>query len=137
MRVTTTNPSILFSIAALFNVAIAAFLLFAPGGAHELMVPGPEPQNFLLTYLLAVLVGTFGLGYWWVARDPQRNLSVIQLAIIGKTLVFIVVAVLFFQNGATAFILALATADLVFAALFLRAAQSLRPVAHDQKETHP
>lgn len=70
--------------------------------------------------LFASLVFTFGLGYYWAAKDPFKNISAIKLGIICKTLIFLIlfyhcvllkdIPLIFIMTGIV---------DVLFAALFL------------------
>lgn len=113
------HARILFGIAAAFNFIAGVPMLFAMPHAAQLMGMRPLPTDPLFTHFGAVLVLTFGWGYWRVSRDPQANRPIIQMGILGKSLV--VLSVFFdWATGNTNWPFALlVSGDAVFAALFL------------------
>lgn len=81
------HASLLFSVAAAFNfVAGTAFLVAMPQFA-ALIGMRPLPSDPLFVHFGAVLVLTFGWGYWRVSRDPVANRPLIHLGVVGKSLV--------------------------------------------------
>ena len=115
------NP--LFLVAAIFNWVIGAVFVAAPDLVYAYGLGAPTPENLTVLYLFALLVILFGVGYFWGYRDLNANRQVIKLGAIGKTLVFLTVAVLYFMGQATALLAAVAAADLAFAAAFMAAIQ--------------
>lgn len=45
--------------------------------------------GLLSLHLGALCVALFGLGYYWVSRDPSANPGIVMLGVVGKPLVFV------------------------------------------------
>jgi len=111
---------LMFRLAGVFNIAVAIPLWFAPVMVSTLFGFEPVPVDILYTDLFAVLVITFGIGYWRVGSDPVRNRVMIEKGIIGKLLV-VLVGYQHFLAGTTSLpFAALVTGDLVWAYFFWR-----------------
>lgn len=111
---------LMFRLAGVFNIAVAIPLWFAPVMVSRLLGLEPVPVDFLYTDLFAVLVITFGIGYWRVGANPQRNRVMIEKGIIGKLLV-VLVGYQHFLAGTTSLPFAvLVTGDLIWAIFFWR-----------------
>jgi energy-converting hydrogenase Eha subunit E len=111
---------LMFRLAGLFNVAVAIPLWIAPVALSKLFGFEPVPTDILYTDLFAVLVITFGIGYWRIGADPVRNRVMVEMGIIGKLLV-VLVGYQHFLAGTTSLpFAALVTGDLVWASLFWR-----------------
>ena len=109
---------LMFRLAGLFNIAVAIPLWIAPVALSTLFGFSPVPTDILYTDLFAVLVITFGIGYWRVGADPVRNRVMVEMGILGKLLV-VLVGYQHFLAGATSLPFAvLVTGDLVWASLF-------------------
>lgn len=111
---------LMFRLAGLFNVGVAIPLWIAPVALSKLFGFEPVPTDILYTDLFAVLVITFGIGYWRVGADPVRNRVMVEMGILGKLLV-VLVGYQHFLAGTTSLpFAALVTGDLVWASLFWR-----------------
>ena len=110
----------LFSIAAAFNFAVAAGLLFLRGGLFPMLgldpVTGP---NLALAYVAAALVASYGYAYACLAYNVRRYRVYIPLGIIGKLMVFGAVCWLWRAGDVSWRLPGFASADLAFALLFL------------------
>ena len=114
-----THARILFSAAAVFNyLAGVAFLVAMPQFA-QLIGMQPLPSDPLFIHFGAVLVLTFGWGYWRISRDPVANRSIIHLGIVGKSLVVVAGYIDWFLGNTNWPFALLISGDAVFAALFL------------------
>lgn len=110
---------LMFRLAGVFNIVVAIPLWIAPVTLSRLLGLEPVPVDVLYTDLFALLVLTFGIGYWRAGGDPVRNRVMIEQGIIGKLLV-VFVGYQHFIAGTTSFpMVALVTGDLVWAILFL------------------
>jgi len=116
-----THARVLFGAAALFNFAVAAALLFPPLQLGPWMgipvVSGVELQIFNVA---GALIACFGYGYWLVARNWRKFRPFIEIAVLGKMLAVIAVTVPAVMGAASWRLPALASGDLMFAALFLQ-----------------
>jgi len=111
----------LFIIGAFFNWinALTFFFLsiFFPQIFALFGIAFP-PTLFFLHSLLA-LIFTYGIGYYIVGRDIDKNRGVVWLGVISK-LLFFSFCVIYFLLGQIPFILvALGSGDFIFACLFI------------------
>ena len=117
---------IMFTTAAWFNwlaglaVAVNAELLF---GLFRIT---PLPTEPLFLQLFAWLVIVFGIGYFWVSRDPVANVPIIKLGMIGKLSVVLVSLACVMTGSISWQLMILLSADLLYAILFWRALQSIQ-----------
>jgi len=118
---TEKTTKTLFLTAAIFNWAVGLALAFKAGLLFELFRVTPAPTEPLFLQLFAWLVVVFGIGYWWVSRDPAANAPIIKLGILGKISVFLAVLACVLMDAVSWQMLILASGDLVYAALFWRA----------------
>ncbi len=109
----------LFYSAAVFNW-LAAAILFAPFGIARWLGLEPAPANTPYEHIALSAVVLFGIGYWWAGVDPVRNRPLITLGMIGKLLVVAVFWSAVLGGRANWRLGALASGDLVYAALFAR-----------------
>jgi hypothetical protein len=124
--VNRSSQKILFSCAAVFNWLVALALFFNASLLLELFAVTPLPTELAFVHQFAGLVFLFGFGYYWAGNDLKTNAPVIRLGVAGKLGVvtiglFDIVA----GNISWQFML-LASADLVFALLFIQALRTLR-----------
>jgi len=112
------HARILFSIAAAFNFLAGLPILFAMPWMGRLLGMQPIPADPLLAHLFGVLVLAFGWGYWRISRDPVANRPIIQLGIVGKSLVVIAVFYDWAMGNTNWPFPLLVCGDAVFAALF-------------------
>ncbi len=108
----------LFYLGAFYNFAVA-LLAFAFSG-HIFPMLGMElPADPMWFELFLGAVFVFGIGYYWVGRDPEGNRGLAALGVVGKVLVFLVLSIYFWAEQIPAAIWLLGVGDAVFAALFL------------------
>ncbi|MBU2964653.1 hypothetical protein Q4508_17765 [Amphritea sp. 2_MG-2023] len=108
-----------FFTAALFNWTVAIIFLFAYQPVFNLIGLSPVPQNPIYLHLFACLVALFGLGYYWVSLDFDKNRNIVYLGIVGKLAVFALPVGYYFAGSISWQLPALTCVDLVFAMLFL------------------
>lgn len=85
---------LIFLSAAIVNFLVAALFIVMPGSMYETMVNGPAPANAGgVMCLFAAAVAAFGLGYFWVFLDFQKNRQIAKLAVYGKLGVFTLAAI--------------------------------------------
>jgi hypothetical protein len=108
----------LFFLAALYNFAVALGAFAFHGRIFPLL--GMEiPENPMWFQLFLGAVFVFGVGYYWVGRDPEGNRGLAALGVVGKVLVFLVLSIYFWAEEIPAAIWLLGVGDAIFAALFL------------------
>ena len=106
----------LFRVAALWNWAIAAQVLFSSRKPKK-DVKATNSDPIYLQVAMS-LVAVFGLGYFWVSRNLDKNRNIVKLAVIGKTIVFLVLLRLKLMGKASVLNLVAGIGDLIFAGLF-------------------
>ena len=109
---------VLFTCAALFNFCAGLPILLAMPWMAQVIGMRPVPDSPLLAHLFGVLVLVFGWGYWRAGRDPVTNRPIIQMGIVGKTLVVLSVGYDFLVGNTNWPFALLVSGDAVFAALF-------------------
>jgi len=71
-------------LAAIYNLSLGVVVSIYP----QLLLFGNPPTNFLLIILRCVgmLVGVYGIAYWFASRNPERYWPLILVGLIGKIL---------------------------------------------------
>jgi hypothetical protein len=116
----------LFLVAALFNWLVALGLLLDASLLFGLFHVTPAPVASLFLYWFAGLVAVFGLGYFWVSRDPARNRPIVLLGIVGKLSVLLIGVAAVALGAISWQILLLVSVDGVFAVLFWLALKDIQ-----------
>jgi hypothetical protein len=81
---------VVFRTKAVYNcVSSVAFFLAEDWLRDRMSVYRPDP---VYRSLFLALAFTFGLGYWWVGRNLERNHDIIRMGILGQLSVFSVLA---------------------------------------------
>lgn len=108
----------LFAVAAIWNLAVAAMLLFQPDFLLD-RLGVKDTAARLLARSFASSVSTWGIAYALIAFDQERFRDFAWLGVLSKTIFFLIYLVALFrrQLSFTAFVPALA--DLILALLFL------------------
>lgn len=84
------------------------------------------PNNMLWFHIVIFIIVVFGIGYYWISTDPQRNRDIIKLGVIGKIGVFIF-WLYGWQTGVTTFLFFLVgCGDLVLTFLYIHALVKLK-----------
>jgi hypothetical protein len=109
----------LFFIGALWNWSASVLLLFLYFVNQELLKYYHEiPETMLWYYFFIGTVFVFGLGYYWISKDVQRNRDIIKMGIIGKPAVFLLFLVYLMEGEAKLLLFLGGSVDLIFAVLF-------------------
>ena len=111
----------MFLSAAIFNWLVGLALAVKAQLLFDLFRVSPAPTEPLFLQLFAWLVIVFGIGYFWVSRDPAPNTPIIKLGILGKISVVLVCLGCVLTGVVSWQMMILACADLVYAVLFWRA----------------
>ena len=82
---------VFFAVAAGFNFVVALTFLLAPETILAALNV-PVQGDLLFHRLTGFLVLCFGIGYAFVARDPQRNRAIVWIGLIGKAGVILLFA---------------------------------------------
>jgi hypothetical protein len=108
----------LFSIAALWNMGIAAMLLVHPDFLlGRLGISDPAAR--LLARSFVSSIATWGIGYALIAIDQRRYRDFAWLGVISKTIFFIIYAVAFLTHQISTQAFLPAIVDLIMVGLFL------------------
>ena len=125
---TDAYASMLFGIAAFFNFAVAAALLFLRPTFGPLVSLDPVAgTNLVFVYMVAFLIGTFGYAYARIAQDPRRYRPFIELGAIGKLLAVAAVTEPWLAGEVGWQLPLVVSGDLVFALLFIDFLRRTRP----------
>ncbi len=116
----------MFLTAAIFNWAVGLTLAFKAEFLFELFRVTPVPVEPLFLQLFSWLVIIFGIGYFWVYKDPVANVPVIKLGILGKLSVVLVALACVLAGAVSWQMMLLASADLLYVILFWRALKGMR-----------
>ncbi len=119
-----------FLLAALYDGVLGLAFLVAFGPLYAALGAAP-PADPVYLRLIAAFVAVQGLGYWFVARAPRRNVDLVKVGAVYKA-AYIVVALLARAEGDLphAVFAGFAAADAFFLAgflLFLRAVREQDP----------
>jgi hypothetical protein len=102
----------------LSGLAFAKLTMWLMTGSWDAII-GPLPRAFFALFWIAV--GLFGIGYYLVSRDPDRNEAVIWTGCAGKLIVFLFFAYLYFHNHITLFGLLAGLGDFIWIFFFMAA----------------
>lgn len=77
--------SLTLRIAALYNILWGAWVVLFPNHFFELV--GMEtPLHIMIWQGMGMVIGVYGLGYWWAARDPLTHWPIVAVGFLGKIL---------------------------------------------------
>jgi hypothetical protein len=124
------HARLLFSVAALFNFA-AVLLLHPASGMATMLGLSPAAGTGVFDQIALLAIFAFGVGYWLVARNPERNRDLVKVSLAAKLGVVAIIGAHFLAGSANARLVLLVSGDLLFAVAFLyfltaRAPQSVR-----------
>ena len=70
-------------IAAVYNILWGTWVVLFP--AHFFALTGMEPLNHLMIWQgMGMVIGVYGLGYWWAATDPCTHWPIVAVGFLGK-----------------------------------------------------
>lgn len=70
-------------IAGVYNVAWGAFAVLLPNVFWDWLAI-PRPNYMFLWQCIGMIVGVYGIGYWFAARDPLRHWPIVLVGLLGK-----------------------------------------------------
>lgn len=117
----------MFLIAAIFNWIVALGFFFVPGVFLSLFFIAPLPEQSVWVQQFAGLVFMFGLGYYWASRDLHSNQAIVRLAVWAKWGVVLIGLLNVLSGDISWQFMIPASADGVFAVLFVMALRTLQP----------
>ncbi|HBH47206.1 MAG TPA: alkyl hydroperoxide reductase [Bacteroidales bacterium] len=72
-------------LAAIYNILWGAWVVIFPN--HFFSLIGISPLNHMLIWQgMGMVIGVYGLGYWWAAADPLRHWPIVAVGFLGKVL---------------------------------------------------
>jgi hypothetical protein len=72
-------------LAAVYNILWGAWVVLFPG--HFFTIVGMDPLNHPMVWQgMGMVIGVYGLGYWWASYDPIRHWPIVAVGFIGKLL---------------------------------------------------
>lgn len=80
-----TRPWMTFTLraAGVYNILWGALVVIFPNIWFEWA--GMElPRYPMIWQSLGMVVGVYGLGYWWAAKDPYRHWPIVAVGFLGK-----------------------------------------------------
>jgi hypothetical protein len=108
-----------FSVAALYDITLGFVFFFFYGPIFRALKVTP-PGHPSYAHLTAAFVFVQGVGYLFVARDPQRNLDLVRLGALYKLVYCAVAAYYLFTGRLLSNVFGwFAVIDMGFLALFL------------------
>ena len=70
-------------MAALYNLFWGAWVILFPG--HFFYLTEMEPPGQLLIWQgMGMVIGVYGLGYWWASYAPIRHWPIVAVGFLGK-----------------------------------------------------
>ncbi|MCC5928088.1 MAG: alkyl hydroperoxide reductase [Cyclobacteriaceae bacterium] len=78
----TWAPAVL-KLAAIYNLIWGAWVILLPD--QFFMLTGMEPINQPMIWQgMGMVIGVYGLGYWWASFDPLRHWPIVAVGFLGK-----------------------------------------------------
>ena len=70
-------------LAAVYNILWGLWVVLFPG--HFFQLVGMEPMTHPMVWQgMGMVVGVYGLGYWWASFNPLRHWPIIAVGFLGK-----------------------------------------------------
>jgi len=70
-------------LAAIYNLIWGAWVVLFPN--HFFNLVGMEPLNHPMVWQgMGMVIGVYGLGYWWASYDPMRHWPIVAVGALGK-----------------------------------------------------
>ena len=74
---------LILKIAAAYNIAWGAWVVLFPD--HFFTLVGMEqPLHVMIWQGMGMVIGVYGLGYWWARFDPVRHWPIVAVGFLGK-----------------------------------------------------
>ncbi|MBO6524730.1 MAG: hypothetical protein JJ971_12945 [Balneolaceae bacterium] len=70
-------------IAAIYNILWGAWVVLFPNHFFEL-VGMDLPRHTMIWQGMGMVIGVYGLGYWWAAQDPLTHWPILAVGFLGK-----------------------------------------------------
>jgi hypothetical protein len=108
---------------ALSGLALPRLILWLISGSGK-AITGVIGRTFFGFFWMTV--GLFGIGYYLVSRDPDRNEAVIWTGCLGKVIIFFTLFRLYLRKHVTLFGVLAGLGDFIWTFLFLAARKGER-----------
>ena len=70
-------------LAAIYNLIWGAWVVIFPNHFFELV--GMEPLNHPMVWQgMGMVIGVYGLGYWWASYNPMKHWPIVAVGFLGK-----------------------------------------------------
>jgi small multidrug resistance pump len=70
-------------LAVIYNLLWGAWVVLFANHFFELV--GMDPLNHPMVWEgIVMVIGVYGLGYWWVSYDPMRHWPIVAVGFLGK-----------------------------------------------------
>jgi len=80
---TESQMSTVLKIAGVYNVLWGAWVVLFP--AHFFELTGMElPKQLVIWQGMGMVIGVYGLGYWWAAQNPLAHWPIVAVGFLGK-----------------------------------------------------
>jgi small multidrug resistance pump len=70
-------------VAAIYNLIWGAWVVLFPNHFFELVGMAP-PTHTMIWQGMGMVIGVYGLGYWWAAKDPLTHWPIVVVGFLGK-----------------------------------------------------
>lgn len=77
------------------------------------------PDSLLWFGVTSMAIFVFGIGYYYISRDVERNRDIIKIGIIGKVAIFAFFLAYYLNGEMTLFALLLTVGDVLWSVLFI------------------
>ncbi len=75
--------SLTLKIAAIYNLLWGAWVVLFP--QHFFELTGMDPINHEMVWQgMGMVIGVYGLGYWWAAQNPLIHWPIVAVGMLGK-----------------------------------------------------
>ncbi|GAB5526987.1 MAG: hypothetical protein Roseis2KO_48590 [Roseivirga sp.] len=82
-RMNPKQMSITLKAAAIYNLLWGAWVILLPNHFFELVGMQP-PSHTMIWQGMGMVIGVYGLGYWWAAQDPLTHWPIVMVGFLGK-----------------------------------------------------
>lgn len=77
------SGKITLKLAAVYNLIWGAWVIFFP--QHFFKIASMEPINHPMVWQgMGMVIGVYGLGYWWASYAPYRHWPIVAVGFLGK-----------------------------------------------------
>jgi hypothetical protein len=71
--------------AAVYNLIWGAWVVLFPSAFFE-WTGMDVPEHLMIWQGMGMVIGVYGLGYWWASADPVRHWPIVAVGFLGKIL---------------------------------------------------